>query len=75
MPRIKRQRQIMKTEAILLNESENKAAEKFAWAHYKKHRKTAEVIVHAKQTGLGYAVTVKCQHCKKELDITDSSNW
>ena len=60
---------------MLLNEAENDAADKFAMAHFKKHKKTAEVTVHAKQTGVGYIVTVKCPNCKKELDITDSSNW
>ena len=60
---------------MLLNDAENTAADKFAMEHYKEHGKTAEVTVHAKQTGLGYAVTVKCPNCKKELNITDSSDW
>ncbi len=60
---------------MLLNEKENRAADEFAMAHYRLHDKTAEVIVIATQTGLGYSVKVKCPHCRMTTDITDSSNW
>lgn len=61
----------------LLNGKENERLDEFAMQHYRKHEKTAEVDIriHAKQTGLGYAVTVKCPHCKQTADVTDYDCW
>ena len=60
---------------MLLNEAENRAADKFAMEHYERHAETAEVFIHAKQTGLGYGIEVRCPHCGEKKNITDSSHW
>ncbi len=60
---------------MLLSDKENKAADEFAMEHYEIHKKTARVVLTAKQTGLGYSITVQCPHCRKKRDITDTSDW
>lgn len=59
----------------LLNETENRAASDFADEHYKLHNKTANVVVTAIQTGIGYGVSVQCPYCRETKDITDLSDW
>lgn len=59
----------------LLNEIENAKAAAFASKHYRKHKKTASVILTAVATGLGYNVKVECPHCRKSEDISDYASW
>lgn len=59
----------------LLNDKENAAADAFAMQHYKKHEKTASIILTATATGLGYSIKVECPYCRKQKDITDHDSW
>lgn len=60
---------------MLLNDVENKKANDFMMAHYEKHKKTAEVILTATATGIGFGIKVQCPYCRKSEDISDYDSW
>ena len=60
---------------MLLNESENAKANAFMAAHYKKHKKTAAIILTATATGIASHIEVECPHCRKKEDISDYDSW
>lgn len=59
----------------MFTRAEEIAAEEFMSAHYKKHKKTAEVSLTVRATGISNSVKIRCPYCRKEKDITDYASW
>ncbi len=59
----------------LLADTENRAAQHWAWKHKCKKGKQKKIRIKIEPTGIGNGVVIKCKTCKKKKDITDVSTW
>lgn len=54
-----------------LNKKEAKALKK----HLKHHKDCPQISLAFTQTGIGVGITVRCEFCEQESNITDFSTW
>ena len=58
-----------------LSLEEQKSASKFIEEHIRLHSKCNVSYIFTNNTGIGTGLTIRCNVCGKEQDITDYKNW
>ena len=63
-----------------IDDTEDIKAQEFIQAHYKKHSKLKTAIGGMFvwsfcNTSLGTVISIRCDGCKEEIDITDYGSW
>ena len=59
----------------VMTDKEKTSAMIFKNDHYKKCKNSGTYLYKLTGTGIGTAITIKCDKCEEELDITDTESW